>query len=52
MANESVEHATIVLVTAKNHEWAAKFTGRTIEEIHRLYQEAQDRDEVCTVEVK
>lgn len=52
MANESVEYATIVLVTARNHEWAAEYTHRSISEIHRLYQEAQARNEVCTVEVK
>lgn len=46
------ERVCIVLVTAKNHEWAAEFTNRSIEEIHRLYQEAHERDEVCTVEAK
>lgn len=40
-----------VLVTARNHVWIAEVSGKPLSEVHRLYEEALEAEEICTIEV-
>lgn len=47
----SLEKATTVLVTARNHEWAAEASGMSIEWVHAHYQKSLDAGNVCVIVV-